>query len=152
MDAALIQHNPPGSLNSVSRASPHAMKGQPWQHDAQLWLRGGRMARELHQDAVESCKVGRQCQVSCCMDAICIVTFFYPKDSGPCSVHWNCGLKRVMWRSFLCDCSLQRAKLRVRLTFGSRIFVCCINQPSHCGCRCSAHRTHAAATRSPLGW
>lgn len=60
MHAAASRHDPPGSLSRPSRASLHASKAQSWQHDPELWLRGGRMARELHHDAVESCKVGQQ--------------------------------------------------------------------------------------------
>lgn len=55
---AVVQH-PAGSPNKRRRGGPQrAAAWEPWQHNAQVVARAGRMARELHEQAVESCKVG----------------------------------------------------------------------------------------------
>lgn len=54
----MVQH-PAGSPNKRRRGGPQrAAAWEPWQHNAQVVARAGRMARELHEQAVESCKVG----------------------------------------------------------------------------------------------
>jgi hypothetical protein len=48
----------PSSPNKRRRGGPVRPAGwQPWQHDPLVWARGGRMAKELHQEALGCCKV-----------------------------------------------------------------------------------------------
>lgn len=54
---AVVQH-PTGSPNKRRRGGPQRSAAwEPWQHSAQVAARAGRMARELHEQAVESCQV-----------------------------------------------------------------------------------------------
>ena len=49
---------PQSSPNKRRRGGPTRQAAwHPWQHNAQLVARGGRMAKELHQEAVDCCKV-----------------------------------------------------------------------------------------------
>lgn len=55
---AVVQH-PAGSPNKRRRGGPQRTAAwEPWQHNAQVVARAGRMARELHEQAVQSCQVG----------------------------------------------------------------------------------------------
>ena len=60
-EAAAAGHSEP---SQQLRAAPNAgeaaaaLAWNPWRHNPQLWVRGGRLARELHDEAVKKCKVG----------------------------------------------------------------------------------------------
>ncbi|KAI7844372.1 hypothetical protein COHA_002170 [Chlorella ohadii] len=59
---AVVQH-PTGSPNKRRRGGPQRSAAwEPWQHSAQITARAGRMARELHEQAVESCQKSLELQ------------------------------------------------------------------------------------------
>ncbi|KAL4859864.1 LAG1 longevity assurance 1 [Chlorella vulgaris] len=53
---ALEGHTQP-SASPETLCHVEASYAAAWQHDARVWVRGGRMAKELHRDAVDSCQI-----------------------------------------------------------------------------------------------